>query len=261
MAQYIDSIKMPSGDKYGIADSYNWRGTPILTVEFTTANNTGYYDAIHITPTSTCTSPQGAIVFTVEGETVRSGVTYKDVAYCRTFNTYSLDYSLCYQNWVTNQNTQYCPVYYRIYYPTTASTYATNPLKLCFRNYSDDITSCKYTIKIYEIPEGFKVEEGTKALVSTTNYSAGTNSPIYANGLQETGDNSGGSTVTNTLAPTVKSYVTGTPTETTNTGELNFDTDVYLTTTAGELNANSYRVANTATIVYNTTTGCLEVNT
>lgn len=67
--------------------------------------------------------------------------------------------------------------------------------------------------------------------------------------------------VTNTLATTTKTYLTGTATATTNTGTQNFDTGVYLTTTAGQVNATTYKVNEGAVIAYNATTGCLEVTT
>lgn len=67
--------------------------------------------------------------------------------------------------------------------------------------------------------------------------------------------------VTNTLATTTKTYLTGTATATTNTGTQNFDTGVYLTTTAGQVNATTYKVNEGAVIAYNASTGCLEVTT
>ena len=64
--------------------------------------------------------------------------------------------------------------------------------------------------------------------------------------------------VTNTLATTTKTYITGTATATTNTGTQNFDTGVYLTTTAGQLNATTYKVNEKVTYQWNATTESLD---
>ena len=63
--------------------------------------------------------------------------------------------------------------------------------------------------------------------------------------------------VTNTLATTTKAYITGTTSATTNTGTQVFDTGVYLDTTAGGLNATSYKVAEKVTMIYDSTEECL----
>lgn len=63
--------------------------------------------------------------------------------------------------------------------------------------------------------------------------------------------------VTNTLATTTKAYLTGTTSTTTNTGTQVFDTGVYVTTTAGQLNATSYKVSEKVTLQYNSTEECL----
>lgn len=80
------------------------------------------------------------------------------------------------------------------------------------------------------------------------------NGKITINGT----DNNTDTKVTNTLATTTKSYVTGTATATTNTGTQNFDTGVYLTTTAGELNATQYKINEKARMQYNTTTNAID---
>lgn len=49
--------------------------------------------------------------------------------------------------------------------------------------------------------------------------------------------------VTNTLATTTKAFVTGTTSDTTNTGTQVFDTGVYLDTTAGQLTAKTFKGA------------------
>lgn len=64
--------------------------------------------------------------------------------------------------------------------------------------------------------------------------------------------------VTNTLSTTTKYYVTGTTSASTNTGTQTFDTGIYATTTAGELNAKQYKVDEAVTLQYNTTTKSLD---
>ena len=56
-------------------------------------------------------------------------------------------------------------------------------------------------------------------------------------------DNNTDTKVTNTLAKTTKAYVTGTTSDTTNTGTQVFDTGVYLDTTAGQLTATTFKGA------------------
>ena len=64
--------------------------------------------------------------------------------------------------------------------------------------------------------------------------------------------------VTNTLATTTKYYVTGTSSASTNTGTQYFDTGIYSTTTAGQLNAKTYKVDEAVTLEYNATTKSLD---
>lgn len=54
-----------------------------------------------------------------------------------------------------------------------------------------------------------------------------------------------------------KAYLTGTTNASTNTGNQVFDNAVYLTTTAGQMNATSYKVAEKVTMQYNSTEQCL----
>lgn len=54
-------------------------------------------------------------------------------------------------------------------------------------------------------------------------------------------DNNTDTKVTNTLANTTKAYITGTTTNSTNTGTQVFDKDVYLTANAGELRASTFK--------------------
>lgn len=63
--------------------------------------------------------------------------------------------------------------------------------------------------------------------------------------------------VTNTLNNTAKAYLTGTTTATTNTGTQVFDNGIYTTTTAGQLNATTYKVNEKVTLQYDTTAECL----
>lgn len=58
--------------------------------------------------------------------------------------------------------------------------------------------------------------------------------------------------VTNTLATMTKAYITGTTSASTNTGTQVFDTGVYLTTTAGQLNVNSLSIGGSAILSYST---------
>lgn len=64
--------------------------------------------------------------------------------------------------------------------------------------------------------------------------------------------------VSNTLANTTKAYITGTTTASTNTGTQVFDSGVYITATAGQLNATSYKVAEKVNLQYNSTNECLD---
>ena len=64
--------------------------------------------------------------------------------------------------------------------------------------------------------------------------------------------------VTNTLATTTKYYVTGTTMSTTNTGTQSFDTGIYATSTAGQLNATTYKVNEQVTLQWNSTDSCLD---
>ena len=64
--------------------------------------------------------------------------------------------------------------------------------------------------------------------------------------------------VTNTLSTTTKYYVTGTTMSTTNTGTQYFDSGIYATTTAGQLNATTYKVNEQVTLQWNSTDSCLD---
>lgn len=64
--------------------------------------------------------------------------------------------------------------------------------------------------------------------------------------------------VTNTLATTTKYYVTGTTSSSTNTGTQSFDSGVYVTTTAGQLNATTYKVNENVTLQWNSTDASLD---
>lgn len=64
--------------------------------------------------------------------------------------------------------------------------------------------------------------------------------------------------VTNTLATTTKYYVTGTTSASTNTGTQSFDSGIYATTTAGELNATQYKLNEKAQIKWNATDSSID---
>lgn len=64
--------------------------------------------------------------------------------------------------------------------------------------------------------------------------------------------------VTNTLETTTKYYVTGTVAASTNTGTQSFDTGVYVTTEAGQLNAATYKVNEQVTLQWNATDESLD---
>lgn len=64
--------------------------------------------------------------------------------------------------------------------------------------------------------------------------------------------------VTNTLGTTTKYYVTGTTSSSTNTGTQYFDTGIYATTTAGQLNATTYKVNENVTLQWNSTDSSLD---
>lgn len=64
------------------------------------------------------------------------------------------------------------------------------------------------------------------------------------------------------LGTTTKAFITGVSTTPTSTAQALTgiaDTGVYLTTTAGQINAASYKIAEAGLISYNTTTGCIEI--
>lgn len=68
----------------------------------------------------------------------------------------------------------------------------------------------------------------------------------------------GDTKVTNTLGTTTKYYVTGTTSSSTNTGTQTFDSGIYATTTAGQLNATTYKVNEAVTLEYNSSTQSLD---
>ena len=68
----------------------------------------------------------------------------------------------------------------------------------------------------------------------------------------------GDTKVTNTLGTTTKYYVTGTTSSTTNTGTQYFDTGIYATTTAGQLNATTYKVNENVTLQWNSSDSSLD---
>lgn len=64
--------------------------------------------------------------------------------------------------------------------------------------------------------------------------------------------------VSNTLSTTTKYYVTGTSSTTSHTGTQYFDTGIYATTTAGQLNATSFKVNEKVNLQWNATDQSLD---
>lgn len=64
--------------------------------------------------------------------------------------------------------------------------------------------------------------------------------------------------VTDTLSTTTKFYPAGTTSTSTTTGTQYFDTGVYVTTTAGQLNATTYKVNENVTLQWNSTDSSLD---
>ena len=90
--------------------------------------------------------------------------------------------------------------------------------------------------------------------------SSGTSTITLAHGskYQLTAGSNTDTKVTNTLATTTKYYVTGTTSASTNTGTQSFDSGIYSTTTAGQLNATTYLVHEKVRLEYNSTTKSLD---
>lgn len=88
-------------------------------------------------------------------------------------------------------------------------------------------------------------------LITNTAYNSSTNKIATMSDILDT-------KVTNTLATTTKYYVTGTTSSTTNTGTQSFDSGIYATTTAGQLNATTYLVNEKTRLEYNSTTNSLD---
>lgn len=86
----------------------------------------------------------------------------------------------------------------------------------------------------------------------------GTNLSIDANGVLSATDTNTDTQVTNTKANTTKAYLTGTSSASTNTGTQVFDDGVYVTTTAGQLNATTYKVNEHVTLQWNATDSSLD---
>ena len=66
------------------------------------------------------------------------------------------------------------------------------------------------------------------------------------------------SKVQNTLNNTTKAYITGTTNNTTNIGTQIFDNNVYLGTTAGELNTKSLKLNEKVALNYNNDNNCID---
>lgn len=88
-------------------------------------------------------------------------------------------------------------------------------------------------------------------LITNTAYNSSTNKIATMSDISDT-------KVTNTLGTTTKYYVTGTTSASTNTGTQTFDSGIYATTTAGQLNATTYKVNEAVTLQYNSSTQSLD---
>ena len=82
--------------------------------------------------------------------------------------------------------------------------------------------------------------------------------PSSSGTLALTSDIPADTKVTNTLGTTTKYYVTGTTSSTTTTGTQYFDTGIYATTTAGQLNATTYKVNENVTLQWNSSDASLD---
>lgn len=111
---------------------------------------------------------------------------------------------------------------------------------------------------------------GTNKAASTASFYAPTDDGPSGYYLKSNGNGKAPTWVTNpntdttqnvTLGQTTKAYITGVSTTPTGTAQALTgiaDTEVFLTTTAGQLNAKSYKVAEKATMQFNTTDNCVE---
>lgn len=91
--------------------------------------------------------------------------------------------------------------------------------------------------------DGFTVEDLTSLVRHISEVSSGISEDIN---------------VRNTLNNTTKYYVTGTTSSSTNTGTQVFDNGIYATTTAGQLNAKTYKVDEKVTLQWNSTDSSLD---
>ena len=133
---------------------------------------------------------------------------------------------------------------------------------------SDVVAALGYTPYDNTNPNGYTSNTGTITGVSVNNTSVATSGvaniqlkTINGNAITGTGDitvSSSDTNVTNTLDTTTKYYLTGTTSSTTNTGTQIFDTGIYSTTTAGQLNATTYKVNEQVTIQWNSTDSSLD---
>jgi hypothetical protein len=100
-------------------------------------------------------------------------------------------------------------------------------------------------------------ESESKVAKSTITFGSSTTQFLANNGTWQTVSTED-TKVTNTLATTTKYYVTGTTSASTNTGTQSFDSGIYATTTAGQLNATTYKVNEQVTLQWNSTDSSLD---
>lgn len=105
-------------------------------------------------------------------------------------------------------------------------------------------------ILISDTSNSGKIERGIAIGTDTTKYlrNDGTWQAVSTSDTQ----------VTNTLNTTTKYYMTGTTSNSTNTGTQIFDSGIYSTTTAGQLNATTYKVNEQVTLQWNSTDSSLD---
>lgn len=139
-------------------------------------------------------------------------------------------------NTVTAQSTQalYPIKFDKHGHITGAGTAVTVPTKVSDLTNDSNFTSVSFSRNL---------TSGTKVGTITID---GTSTDLYAPTDTDT-------KVTNTLATTTKYYVAGTTTASTNTGTQVFDSGIYATTTAGQLNATTYKVNEQVTLQWNST--------
>lgn len=114
------------------------------------------------------------------------------------------------------------------------------------------------TYNNYTHPSYTSHENGLyKVTVNETGHVSGANT-VSKKDITDLGIPGEDTKVTNTVSTTTKYYVAGPTSSATSTAGQVFDTGVYVTSTAGELNATQYKVNEAVTLQYNSTTKSLD---